>query len=95
MVAHLPGLAISVGPLQRQRCAWCGVILQDYDLRYVGVPVDQPGPPPHWPVDEWIETDGTYTGVVEGLDDDQYPENACLTVELAAARTESEATTHE
>lgn len=89
MVAHLPAQAIMVGPLQRQRCAWCGTILADYDLRYVGVPLGQDGTPPYWPVDEWIETDGCYTGVVE-IEDGKYPENACLTVELASAATQKE-----
>lgn len=31
-VIHLAGLAIHIGPLLRQRCAWCGAVLIDENL---------------------------------------------------------------
>lgn len=34
---HIAGLQAQVGPLLRQRCAWCGEMLLDYDLRNMAV----------------------------------------------------------
>lgn len=51
-VAHIVGLAVNFGPLRRQRCAWCGQLLQDDDLRNMAWPLNEdgtdPGPPPMW-----------------------------------------------
>jgi hypothetical protein len=40
-VIHITGVPAQVGPLLRQRCAWCGTLLLDYDLTRVAVPEGQ------------------------------------------------------
>ncbi|MEZ0077383.1 hypothetical protein [Planotetraspora sp. GP83] len=37
-VVHIAGPDIQVGAQLRQRCAWCGAVLLDYDLSCVAVP---------------------------------------------------------
>lgn len=37
-VTHIAGLDVQVGRYLRQRCAWCGAMLSDYDLARVAVP---------------------------------------------------------
>jgi hypothetical protein len=41
---HIAGLALRVGPLVRQRCAWCGIVLLDFDLNSEA----SPDPLPPW-----------------------------------------------
>jgi hypothetical protein len=79
-VTHIAGLVIDVGPLMRQRCAWCGAVLVDYDRERVMVQADRPADRelPSWPVGELVEVDGPVSTVVEheaGVD--KLPANAC------------------
>jgi hypothetical protein len=36
---HIAGMAVQVGSHLRQRCSWCGEVLEDLDLSRVGVVV--------------------------------------------------------
>ena len=36
---HLAGPAITCGTHRRQRCSWCGTIIEDIDLANVGIPI--------------------------------------------------------
>ena len=40
-VVHIAGNDVQVGSRLRQRCAWCGAVLVDYDLANIAVPVGQ------------------------------------------------------
>lgn len=59
---HLVGIDMRIGPLRRQRCAWCGQLLVDEDLSKMSWMLNadgtDPGPPGMWPAGEVIEVIG-------------------------------------
>jgi hypothetical protein len=81
-VVHIAGNDVQVGPLLRPRCAWCGAVLVNYDLRRIGVTVDQLDPdgnfrPGTYPVGRLVEVaDGAFW-VLPHEDGAQLPANAC------------------
>lgn len=74
---HIAGPDITVGTQLRQRCAWCGAVLLDYDLTRIAIPVGQDPAPAMWPVGELIEIDGPQSRVVPHIDGDQLPDGSC------------------
>lgn len=76
-VIHIAGLDVEVGPYLRQRCAWCGSVLVDYDLRRVAVPVGMDPKPSTWQIGSLVEVDGHISSVVEHKDGDQLPTGCC------------------
>jgi hypothetical protein len=82
-VVHIAGPDIQVGQQLRQRCAWCGAVLLDYDLTRVAVPVGQDPRPATWPVGALIEVDGAMSSVREHEDGAQLPEGACAWLDPA------------
>ena len=82
-VTHIAGMSITVGPLMRQRCAWCGHLLIDYDLERVAVPVGQDSTPATWPPGELVRVDGNLSTLVDHSDGDLLPVDACPLAELA------------
>lgn len=86
-MVHIAGLDITIGRFQRQRCAWCGNILIDYDLSMVAValmPGETTGKPPSgWEVGALVEVSngGGYSSVVSHEDGDRLPKNACINFE--------------
>lgn len=50
-VAHWVGPVVRIGSLQRQRCMWCGAMIDETDLSRVAVQL-QPGDPPMLSQDE-------------------------------------------
>lgn len=53
-VMHIVGLDVTIGPVRRQRCAWCGALLAEDDFSRMAWPLNgdgtDPGPPPPWQV---------------------------------------------
>lgn len=43
-LVHLAGAAIRVGSVIRQRCAWCGALIEEMDVALVAVPEGDPAP---------------------------------------------------
>lgn len=80
-LVHIAAGAIEVGPLLRQRCAWCGAVLIDYDLARIAVPVGQDPRPATWPPGELVAVDGCASWVVEHVDGDQLPAAACAQID--------------
>lgn len=76
-VIHIAGPDITVGPLLRQRCAWCGAVLVDYDLTRIAVPIGQDPRPATWSVGALVEVDGSASWVVPHVDGEQLPADAC------------------
>jgi hypothetical protein len=73
-IVHIAAQPVRIGPLCRQRCAWCGAVLADHDLTLIGVPEgewrepsdEHPwGPLSAWPVGRLIAHDGAARWVVE------------------------------
>ncbi len=81
--SHIAGLDVEVGPYLRQRCAWCGVVLINEDLRRVAVQVTADGDTsiPTWPVGEVVRVDGPVSSVVEHESGDQLPEDSCTALD--------------
>jgi len=85
-IVHIGGDTVTVfGRYVRQRCAWCGKVLVEYDLERVAVPVGQEGPPATFPAGALVLVDGNMMTVVEpemiaespGVEIAKLPENAC------------------
>lgn len=76
-IVHIAGNEVQVGHLLRQRCAWCGAVLVDYDLTRIAVPEGQDPRPGTWPAGELIEVDGPASWVQEHTDGEPLPPNAC------------------
>lgn len=76
-VIHIAGPDIQVGPQLRQRCAWCGAVLNDYNLELIAVPAGQDPRPGMWPVGELVAVDGSLSYVVGHEDGAQLPEGSC------------------
>lgn len=80
MKIHVAGHAMGVGPLQRQRCAWCPEILLEFDVRAASAPM---------PFDTGalvrVNDDGTHT-VVGKLENLPLPtKNFCMYADAVAA----------
>lgn len=85
-IVHIAGNDVQVGPYLRQRCAWCGAVLVDYDLTLVAVPEGQDPRPATWPVGGLVEVDGHVSSTVPHEDGKQLPENACAQLDPAVTR---------
>lgn len=80
-VMHIAGMDVQVGPLRRQRCAWCGQLLLDHDLTGMAWPLDEdgtdPGPPGFWPMGAVLAVVGelgSFRGV-RVVDEEEWPES--------------------
>ena len=82
-VVHIAGSFVYIGSLLRQRCAWCGAVLIDYDLERIAVPVGQDAGPGVWPVGELVMVDGPLCVSVPHDDGDMLPDNACARLDPA------------
>jgi hypothetical protein len=78
---HIAGRALQVNDRIRQRCAWCGTVLSDYDLTRVMVPEGQPGPPAMWPEGEFIAVDGGASWTEPHTDGAKLPEGSCALID--------------
>ena len=82
-VIHIAGLDVQVGARLRQRCAWCGAVLLDYDLTRVARPLE-PGEDPDaewrpatWEAGALVEVDGPGMFVVPHEPGEQLPPSTC------------------
>jgi len=77
-VIHIAGVHVMIGDtLLRQRCAWCGALLLDYDLSRIAVPVGQESRPGTWPHGSLVLVDGGMSASVEHVDGADLPDGAC------------------
>jgi hypothetical protein len=78
-VTHIAANDITIGGQRlRQRCAWCGAVLIDYDLTRVAVqvePGEEPQPPGTWPVGALVRVHGGMSVVLD--DTEELPGDAC------------------
>jgi hypothetical protein len=85
-LVHIAGPDVQVGGQMRQRCAWCGALLADYDLAHVAAPIGQDPTPAMWPAGELVAVDGPASWTVPHTDGEQLPSNACAQLDPAATR---------
>jgi len=75
---HIAGMPVWIGDRwMRQRCAWCGEVLLNYDLSLVAVPVGQESDPGTWEIGALVLMDGGMAAVVPHADGDPLPDEAC------------------
>jgi hypothetical protein len=77
---HVVGIFVQIDARLRQRCAWCGAVLLDYDLERIAVPEGQGGPST-WPTGALVEVDGPMSRVVPRTDDEPLPEGTCTAID--------------
>lgn len=77
-ITHIAGLDCVVEDRYiRQRCAWCGAVLLEYDLArtaMIETPGEPMGKPAMWPVGRLVRVDGHMSF---SLDDERLPDDAC------------------
>lgn len=78
---HITGTVVDVGSRMRQCCAWCGTILLDADSAFGAAEVGHDPRPPHFPPGALLRVDGHVSAVVEHIDGDPLPDNACVNTE--------------
>lgn len=81
---HFAGHPVRVGSRCRQRCAWCGFVIEDLDLRDVMVPSRADGSPGEGPT-PWtsgalvaVSRDGSFRSVVAHEDGAPLPSETCF-----------------
>lgn len=78
---HIAGLDIKIEPnLLRQRCAWCGATLLDYNLDRVAVvngPEEDATEPATWPIGALIARNGAVSWIVDHEGGDKLPAGSC------------------
>lgn len=86
-VVHIAAQPLKVGSRLRQRCAWCGAIIDDTDLEGMQVALapgeTEPPPYPSWPFNKLVARNGAATYVVED-DGEHMPDNCCAKLDPEA-----------
>ena len=82
-MTHVAGLQVQISTSLRQRCAWCGALLADYDLERTLVPVGQEGPPAMWPAGALVRADGNLMYTLDAELGDELPDDACARLDDA------------
>jgi hypothetical protein len=85
-IAHIAGGQLQVGQQLRQRCAWCGALLEDYDLTRIAAPEWQDPVPSLWEPGAVVEFDGGAARVIEHENGLYLPLNCCAAVDPAVTR---------
>lgn len=82
-ITHIAGLVVHVGSLVRQRCAWCGAVIEDHDLDRIAVPIGHSPIPPTWEPGALVVINGIGTWTIPHEDGAQLPANACTRLDPA------------
>jgi hypothetical protein len=78
---HLVAQTITFGSVRRQRCLWCGALVDEVDLARIAS--TSPGPIPHW--EGWVMVDGNARYAV-AADDGRAPDEACMRIDHEVTR---------
>lgn len=84
MLIHIAGSNVRIGARLRQRCAWCGTVLLEYDLDRIAVPAGQDPTPATWPVGDLVAVDGHASWTVDHVDGQPLPDGACAKLDPEA-----------
>lgn len=86
---HIAGQPVTIDDRwMRQRCAWCGATLIEYDLHRVAVPEGTDPTPATWPIGALVTRDGPAAWVTGGTG---LPDDACARNPLTLSSLTSEA----
>lgn len=89
-LVHVAGPQITVGTVQRQRCQWCGALIEECDLARMAT-IIEPGESEEHAVEgmrrsHWeglVLVDGGFKMAVEGPADGKVPPNSCMALDDA------------
>lgn len=78
-ITHVAANEVLIGGRRlRQRCAWCGAVLLDYDLTMIAVPDGVDPTPSTWVAGSLVRVSGTFPKVSASLGTpDELPADAC------------------
>lgn len=83
-VVHIAAQPVHVGCQIRQRCAWCGAMLKDYNVHDVEFQDDDPDRKlPAWELGGLVVVDGNLSYSVPHVDGEDVPANACAGLDPA------------
>ena len=80
-VIHIAGFCVRIGSQERQRCAWCGAVLIDYDYANIAVALNPDGSVPDvgggFALGVLVAVDGGCKYIVPHEDGAQLPAGFC------------------
>ncbi len=82
---------LTVGSVRRQRCAWCGELISEYDLANIAVQVDREGQPDDADLAPglWqglVARDGAVSWSVPEPEDGKVPPTSCMAMPFEETR---------
>lgn len=86
---HIAGLPVLIGSHHRQRCAWCGAVIDDVDLRNVSMLLNDDGSAPEyasWVVGSLVANQGGASWTVEHTDGADVPAGCCANLDPRITR---------
>jgi hypothetical protein len=83
---HIAGAEVQVGSRLRQRCAWCGEVMADYDLQRIAVLEGDDPRPAMWLQGSLVRRDGCAWFVVDHEEGADLPSDSCAAAEIDAAK---------
>ena len=75
-LVHIAGPDIQVNQYLRQRCAWCGTSLIEYDLARTAVPIGTDPRPATWPIGSHVAVEGGASYTVD-VNSCKVPADSC------------------
>lgn len=84
---HIAGNVVLVGSRQRQRCSWCGALIDDHDLALIAFPLSTPEAErnlPHW--EGLVLIDGNMKASIPHEDGDVLPDGCCAKLDPEVTR---------
>jgi hypothetical protein len=83
-VVHIAAQPVHIGCHLRQRCAWCGTMLEDYNMHEVSYESSDPDQrPPTWETGGLVLVDGNTMYSVPHVAGEDVPANACAGLDPA------------
>lgn len=87
-IVHIAGQPVQLqGRYVRQRCSWCGALIEDIDLANAASEVSEGetvSGPPLWPVGELVALAGVLRYCLGDVS--EMPKNCCANIELDVTR---------
>lgn len=86
-IIHFPGQVMTFGSVARQRCMWCGALIEEKDLDRIAIeeasrPPERQGKPLEVDDLAWwrdlVAVDGNWKSIVEHPADGKAPERSCM-----------------
>jgi hypothetical protein len=86
-IVHIAAQPVVIGSHHRQRCAWCGAVIDDIYLGRLAPEIaDADFTIPTWPIGELIGVDGAATYVIDHEDGADVPPTSCAALDPEITR---------